>query len=369
MKAETFRALRFFRQWKGCGLSDGFQNKGGSRMIIQSSNMEISSSRNYRVRQGTASAITFWGEHPNEDVEKKSAQNNQMEFGDLLSKFEKERSIGEIKSPRIQEHKMNSKFQMLDYLWKLLFSKNDLGKNFYEYMNQNQVQEFGGEAIFLEYHEETEHTTFQAKGNVKTADGKSIDFKMDVSMTRSFMEYAETKIQFGAPNMIFCDPLVMNLGKNVGQMSDQKILFDLDSDGVKEEISTMKDGSGFLSLDQNGNGEIDNGMELFGTKSGDGFADLAHYDLDHNGWIDENDPVFDKLKIFFLHPDGRKELVSLKKMDVGAISLQNLNTEFAVKESSTNQDLGRIRKTGIFLYESGQAGTIQHVDVVKKAPM
>lgn len=42
-----------------------------------------------------------------------------------------------------------------------------------------------------------------------------------------------------------------------------------------------------LSLDQNGNGEIDNGTELFGTKSGDGFADLARYDLDYNGWIDE----------------------------------------------------------------------------------
>lgn len=369
MKAETFRALRFFRQWKGYGLSDGFLNKGGSRMIIQSSNVEVCSSRNYRAGHSTASAISIWGVNPKEDVEKKSAQNNQMGFGDLLSEFEKEKGIGEIKSPRITEQKTSSKFQMLDYLWKLLFSKNDLGKNFYEYMNQNQVQEFGGEAIFLDYHEETEQTTFQAKGNVKTADGKSIDFKMDVSMTRSFMEYAETKIQFGAPNMIFCDPLVMNLGKNVGQMSDQKILFDLDSDGIKEEISTVTGGSGFLSLDQNGNGEIDNGMELFGTKSGDGFADLARYDLDHNGWIDENDPVFDKLKIFFLHPDGRKELVSLKKMDVGAISLQNVKTDFAVKEKSSNQDLGRIRKTGIFLYESGQTGTIQHVDLIKKASM
>lgn len=336
-------------------------------MMIQSSNVEVGSSRNYRVRHSTASVVSIWGENPKEDVEKKSAQNKQMAFGNLLSKFEKEKNIGEIKRPRITKQKSNPKFQMLDYLWKLLFSKNDLGKNFYEYMNQNQVQEFGGEAIFLEYHEETEQTTFQAKGNVKTADGRSLSFKMDVSMTRSFMEYAETKIQFGAPNMIFCDPLVMNLGKNIGQLSDQKIRFDLDSDGVKEEISTMTGGSGFLSLDQNGNGEIDNGTELFGTKSGDGFADLACYDLDHNGWIDENDPVFDKLKIFFLHPDGGKELVSLKKMDVGAISLQNANTEFAVKNQKTQENLGRIRKTGIFLYESGQLGSLNHIDLAKKS--
>ena len=338
-------------------------------MIIQSSNMVMSSSRNYRVRQSTAQAIAFWGEQPQAEVSKNADQKNETGFGDLLSKFEKEKGVVEIKAQKNTNQKSNSKYQMLDYLWKLLFSKNDLGKNFYEYMNQEQVQGFGGEAIFLEYHEETEQTTFQATGNVKTADGKSIDFKMDVTMTRSFMEYAETKIQFGAPNMIFCDPLVMNFGKHVGQMSDQKILFDLDCDGVKEKISTMTGGSGFLSLDQNGNGEIDNGTELFGTKSGDGFADLAQYDLDHNGWIDENDPVFEKLRIFFLHPDGQKELVSLKKMDVGAIALQNVRTEFAIKDRISQNDLGRIRKTGIFLYESGQVGTIQHVDLAKKASM
>lgn len=338
-------------------------------MIIQSSNVVMGSTRNYRVRQSTAQEIAFWGEQPHNEIQKNADHRNETGFGDLLSKFEKEKGIGEIKTQKNTNQKSNSKYQMLDYLWKLLFSKNDLGKNFYEYMNQEQVQGFGGEAIFLEYHEETEQTTFQATGNVKTADGKSIDFKMDVTMTRSFMEYAETKIQFGAPNMIFCDPLVMNFGKHVGQMSDQKILFDLDCDGVKDEISTMAGESGFLSLDKNGNGNIDDGSELFGTQTGDGFKDLAQYDLDHNGWIDENDPVFEKLRIFFLHPDGQKELVSLKKIDVGAIGLQNSNTEFAIKDSNYQNDLGRIRKTGIFLYESGQLGTIQHVDLAKKASM
>ena len=51
-------------------------------------------------------------------------------------------------------------------------------------------------------------------------------------------------------------------------------------------------GSGFLALDKNGNGKIDDGSELFGTKSGDGFADLAEYDSDGNGWIDEKGRVY-----------------------------------------------------------------------------
>ena len=50
-------------------------------------------------------------------------------------------------------------------------------------------------------------------------------------------------------------------------------------------------GSGFLALDKDGNGKIDDGNELFGTKSSDGFGDLREYDSDGSGWIDENDEI------------------------------------------------------------------------------
>ena len=38
-------------------------------------------------------------------------------------------------------------------------------------------------------------------------------------------------------------------------------------------------------------------LKLFGTSSGDGFKDLAEYDEDGNGWIDENDSIFNRLKV------------------------------------------------------------------------
>ena len=75
-------------------------------------------------------------------------------------------------------------------------------------------------------------------------------------------------------------------------------MFDIDADGEEESISYLQGGSGYLALDKNGDGVINDGSELFGTKSGDGFADLAEYDADGNGWIDENDPIFDKLLIW-----------------------------------------------------------------------
>ena len=80
------------------------------------------------------------------------------------------------------------------------------------------------------------------------------------------------------------------------ELSDQTFYFDLDADGEEEEISMLK-GSGYLALDKNEDGIINDGSELFGTGNGDGFADLARYDEDGNGWIDENDSILSLIHI------------------------------------------------------------------------
>ena len=122
-------------------------------------------------------------------------------------------------------------------------------------------------------------------------------------------------------------------------------------------------GSGYLALDKNGDGVINNGSELFGTTSGNGFADLAAYDSDGNGWIDEADEIFDKLRIWSKDANGKDVLVGLGAAGVGAIYLGSADTEFSLNSKSDNSTNAVIRKSGIFLYENGNVGTIQHVDV------
>ena len=100
-------------------------------------------------------------------------------------------------------------------------------------------------------------------------------------------------------------------------------------------------------------------------KIGDGFSDLSKYDSDGNGWIDEADEVFDKLVIAFIKEDGSQELVKLKDRDVGAIYTGSASTDFSLNDLSTNETRARIRQTGIFLYESGMMGTIQHLDLAR----
>ena len=207
---------------------------------------------------------------------------------------------------------------------------------------------------------EEEYAGFSAVGKVKTSDGRSIDFKIDVAMSRTFeMTFQKelTKVQKALK-----DPLVINFDAPAAQVRDQKFFFDLDSDGTQEEISVLEKGSGFLALDKNDDGRIGDGSELFGTGSGDGFRDLAAYDEDGNGWIDENDPVWSKLKIWTKDELGRDILYRLADKNVGAIYLGNVSTDFSLV-GNTGETEGIIRKTGVFLYENGLAGTIQHLDL------
>ncbi len=214
----------------------------------------------------------------------------------------------------------------------------------------------------VDRYEEYEDTRFSTTGTVRTADGREINFKLDVSMSRRFVQ--ETSIDLGIDMIKTCDPLVINLDGNIANVSDQKIRFDIDGDGELDTVNRLNSRSGYLSLDLNGDGKINDGTELFGTKSGDGFADLAKYDRDHNGWIDENDEIWDKLKIWVTDEYGHEQLYSLAEAGIGALCLAKAATEFA-DTNDFNDKKAFVRSTGIFLYENGMAGTLQHLDLVK----
>lgn len=211
-------------------------------------------------------------------------------------------------------------------------------------------------------HTESEHTTFSTVGTVKTADGREINFNVNVGMSRDFQSRFAEDLQLARFSL--CDPLVINLDGDAADVEDQTFYFDIDADGEEDEISRLGKGSGYLALDKNGDGVINDGSELFGTQSGDGFADLAKYDEDGNGWIDENDAIWDKLKIWCKDENGKDVLYRLADKGVGAICLQKASTDFTL-QGQGGRTQGVIRSTGVFLYENGLAGTIQHVDVAK----
>ena len=210
-----------------------------------------------------------------------------------------------------------------------------------------------------ETHYEAETTTFQAKGVINTADGKQIDINVSLAMSREFMSQQRIDIKAG---QALQDPLVINFDGNATHLTDRNFSFDINSDGRKEQIAFTGSGSGLLALDLNSDGVINNGNELFGASTGNGFAQLAGYDSDGNGWIDENDPVFNRLRVWTKDSAGQDQLSSLADKGVGAIYLGNAATPFSVKDGG-NALLGQVRSTGVFLNENGTAGIVQQIDL------
>jgi hypothetical protein len=203
-------------------------------------------------------------------------------------------------------------------------------------------------------HSEAERLNFQAQGVVDTTDGRSIQFQATLTMQRQFQSSSTTT---GSSNTT--DPLVLNFGGSSVELTHAKISFDLNSDGKQENVSFVSGGSGFLALDSNGDGTVNDGRELFGPQTGNGFAELASYDADGNGWIDENDPVFSKLQIWT--SDG---LSTLLEKGVGAIFTASAETPFEIKDAN-NSTQAEVRRSGIYLSENGGAGTIQQVDLAE----
>jgi len=256
------------------------------------------------------------------------------------------------------------------YLWELFFGKDRasrLAEEFnmeeaYAEVQPRELQMMEVSASEEIHFVEEESVNFSTTGTVVTADGRQISFNMNVGMSRSFEQYYKQE----STNVIaMCDPLVVNLDSDVVGLSDQKFFFDLDCDGTEEEISTLETGNAFLAMDHNMDGRINDGSELFGAKTGDGFGDLAQYDEDGNGWIDEADAVFDKLKIWVKDENGQDKLYTLKEKGLGAIYLGSQAADYSLRSAQTGQINGQIRRQGLFLYESGMAGTIAHVDMAK----
>lgn len=227
---------------------------------------------------------------------------------------------------------------------------------------QPQTQARAGWGINFNYQQsysEQSSVSFSAKGMVKTADGREIELDFKLNMSRSF--YSSTNISFKAGDALL-DPLVINLGTTPATLSARKISFDINIDGNKEDLSLPDSGSGFLVLDKNNNDSIDDGSELFGPQSGNGFAELSQYDSDKNGWIDENDPIYNNLQIWQHDDSGNSSLIALGQAGVGAIFLGSAQTDFKYADNQNNTQ-GMLRQTGIYLRENGTTGTIQHVDL------
>lgn len=204
-----------------------------------------------------------------------------------------------------------------------------------------------------------------SKAIIKT-ENRDIEIDLNLSYTKEFYEKHSENIEF--ENISFIDPLVINYDGNINALDniskEMNFMFDIDSDGIKEQIPLLKSGNGFLAIDKNSNGIIDNGNELFGPQLNNGFEELRAYDSDGNSWIDENDEVFKDLTIWTKNEEGENKLIALGQSGIGALYLNDISSELAYN-TSVNNCIAHLKSSSIYIKEDGSAGLLTSLDFVK----
>lgn len=222
----------------------------------------------------------------------------------------------------------------------------------------------GFELRRLRTREENERLQIDVQGRVETADGRRIDLNLHVDLQRQWRETrTEILAREGDEAPKRKDPLVINLGGAAAAFDGQRIDFDLDADGLAESIPNVTAASGYLALDRDGSGAIENGGELLGTRSGDGFAELAALDDDGNGWIDETDGAWQSLRIWRRDASGADRLQTLAQAGVGALHVGAVQGAFEYRDAEQTP-LAEVRASGLWLRESdGTPGSLQQLDL------
>lgn len=203
---------------------------------------------------------------------------------------------------------------------------------------------------------ESETCEFSATGKICLADGSERQFSVDFTQTRS-----ESQVQLSTGSLRLTDPLVLDFGGSQASLDLTGVSFDLNSDGAAETLRMPTADSALLFLDRNRNGQADNGLELFGPQTGNGFGELATLDGDGNGWLDSADASFADLKLWRADGRGQSSVSSLGEAGIGALSTQAISTPFSIKENG--QRIGQQQASSVWVGENSGAGVIRQVDL------
>ncbi|MEM1047722.1 MAG: calcium-binding protein [Pseudomonadota bacterium] len=161
------------------------------------------------------------------------------------------------------------------------------------------------------------------------------------------------------------DPLVLDLdgdGLELTSLGQSSVHFELDGDGFAERTAWVRSDDGFLAIDDNGNGTIDDLGELFGDATTDGFTELAGLDSNADGVIDALDARFADLLVWRdLNRNGISETDELMTLTEAGITSLSLTTR---TPTVTDVRGNEVRAEADITFADGRQSTISDVVLV-----
>jgi hypothetical protein len=204
-----------------------------------------------------------------------------------------------------------------------------------------------------------QHLDYQMQGQFNIND-KELSLNYNLSLSSKRTDYSKVEISAAALK----DPLLVQfgaqgLGNIIGQSS-----FAINQDNILDNLPIFSGDVGYLVYDKNNNQQADDGSELFGPKTGQGFAELAQLDSNKNGFIDVEDQQFEHLYLW--QPSGEnsqtEQWLSLKEAKIQAISLSAINTPFDFYDQQ-GEIQAQLRQSSFAISESGLGRGVHQVDV------
>lgn len=198
-----------------------------------------------------------------------------------------------------------------------------------------------------------------------------LDYEVTVNMTDSSGNigtdtFTVTFLKHGTSGVL---PIMLDLDGDGIELVDHEnstVFFDMDLDGIADRTGWVSADDGMLVLDRNGNGIIDNSLEIsFASDDAAAVTDLEGlraWDTNQNGLIDAGDEAFAQFQVWRdINQNGiseEGELFSLADMGIRAINLTlNLTGEELVEDRNV------LFATSQFFRTNGTIGIVGDVSL------
>jgi hypothetical protein len=155
------------------------------------------------------------------------------------------------------------------------------------------------------------------------------------------------------------DPFVLDLdgdGFDLRPNVTTSPLFDLNADGFATRTAwTLGADDGFLAIDLNENGKIDDITELFGNNIESGYAALSAYDLNSDGKVDQAEATTAEI-VIWVDQDGDAQTDAGELHTLDDFSIASINVTPDITTPDVEDDYTILRQ-GTFTYEDTTTGT------------
>ena len=203
-----------------------------------------------------------------------------------------------------------------------------------------------------------QHLNYQVQGVFNVNDQ---ELSLDYNFALSSEHVSYSKIEMSAAALK--DPIIVQFGsQGLGNIKGQKE-FAINQDNTLDSLPIFSGDVGYLVYDKNQNQQADDGSELFGPKTGQGFAELAQLDSNNNGFIDVGDQQFEQLYLWQPSDDNQTEQwLSLKEANIQAISLSAISTSFDFYDQQGKVQ-AQLRQSSFAISEDGFGRGVHQIDV------